>query len=437
MHESKHRASQHAIRWPGLWALILIIHIAMLSLWLWLAPHGFPVSHSRFWVNIALPGICLIVLTAGVYNLAMPSRFRNALLMLVPGFWTGMGIAVAVLFPKSSQPVWSVVGPGALFLLMLSWRSLRWQLKEIAVLAVGAIVGVGVAWSQQAPIPSTRSGNEPHWTIPETSISSRHLFADNLSLDPVAATVSIALDRQTRLTLHPLLSFHSRSPDRFWTCFADLQDQLGPRRHDIGLTDHDPHWGAFYSSDFSSYFWVTRQSPGVVDIKSISLLNHAIYSHLNSYCSLEVDTRHPLSVVFSPCPNTPIDIRASGQPAHIAYLNENGFYVVEPSAAEKGPFTEVASGSLKRGDPLGMMFLVDDTPACRVELNDWSQQASFDLSPTAGWGLPMNAIVLWPTGSGCQVRVTLAGTSVGRGYDSVGHSAGSYLSRIRIEYPDE
>ncbi len=78
---------------------------------------------------------------------------------------------------------------------------------------------------------------------------------------------------------------------------------------------------------------------------------------------------------------------------------------------------------------------MDNTPTFRLELKDFSSEASTELSPTAGWGLPMNAIELWPTG-GCLVVITLAGTSVGRGYDSVGHRAGTYRGRMLVELLD-
>jgi hypothetical protein len=36
-----------------------------------------------------------------------------------------------------------------------------------------------------------------------------------------------------------------------------------------------------------------------------------------------------------------------------------------------------------------------------------------------------------------RIWLTLAGTSVGRGFDSVGHAAGTYRNRVRIEIDEE
>ena len=73
-------------------------------------------------------------------------------------------------------------------------------------------------------------------------------------------------------------------------------------------------------------------------------------------------------------------------------------------------------------------------------MEDWAAQASTQLSPTAGWGFTENAIsfqLLLPsepnelsTGFIC---ISLANTSTGRGFDSVGHTAGLYRNRMRVE----
>lgn len=73
----------------------------------------------------------------------------------------------------------------------------------------------------------------------------------------------------------------------------------------------------------------------------------------------------------------------------------------------------------------------------RIVLEDWSRQCGRQLSPTAGWGLPVNAIEFSLLGdapqSAAALWITLAGTSVGRGWDSVGHRAGTYRNRLQVK----
>jgi hypothetical protein len=110
---------------------------------------------------------------------------------------------------------------------------------------------------------------------------------------------------------------------------------------------------------------------------------------------------------------------------------------VEASTGEKGPFRTLAEGRLEPADPLTISFYDEDREVCRMTLRDWSAQAATQLSPTAGWEVPVNAIEFSLSGdspsSPASLFVTLAGTSVGSGWDSVAHSAGTYRNRLTIE----
>ena len=54
-------------------------------------------------------------------------------------------------------------------------------------------------------------------------------------------------------------------------------------------------------------------------------------------------------------------------------------------------------------------------------------------SGTAGWGLPQSSVQFFARGHEAYVILTLADTGPGRGWDSVGHAAGTYRNRIKIE----
>jgi hypothetical protein len=186
------------------------------------------------------------------------------------------------------------------------------------------------------------------------------------------------------------------------------------------------------------------RSPVVADLTAVTPIEHDTFSHLNSYCVLEVSGHSQLALSFSPCPDVLIDAVDSdypvGCPARFACLDEIGsFRVVEATSGEKGPFHPLASGHLDRVAPLTIWIHDQRRLAATVTLDDWSSQVSTDLSPTAGWGVPMNAIEFQrigaPESSPVMIWITLAATSVGRGWDAVGHRAGTYRNRIRIEAP--
>ena len=405
--------------------------------WWWLTPKGFPVGHSRFWVNAALPWLGVLLLVAGVCSLARPSRFRDALLITTPGFWVGASITAIVLFPSSSVKLLPLLVPMALGLSIFAWISLERTRREALAFLAGAFLGAFVSFSQQAPAASTRP-RQSEFEAPPINLAAADIHrAGAVSFDPAKELISIAMG-DTTVELWPLLSFYSRSPDRCWTSLASSQDREGPNRRLLGVQTTGPEWVACYRSDFSSRLAVNAKNPKFVTLESTAHLVSPIYSHLNAYCHLSVATPRPVSIIFSPCPDTPVEVRL---PLRSAYLAEDGFHVVEAATAEKGPFTELASGPLARGEPVSLTFVMDNTPLFRLELKDFSSEASTDFSPTAGWGLPMNAIELWPPyrsslGHGCSIAITLAGTSVGRGWDSVGHREGTYRGRMLVELLD-
>jgi len=86
---------------------------------------------------------------------------------------------------------------------------------------------------------------------------------------------------------------------------------------------------------------------------------------------------------------------------------------------------------------LTVILYDQDEPVGRITWDDWAAQLGTAPSPTAGWGIPVNAIEFSLSGdadgSPASLFLTLAGTSVGRGWDSVGHSPGNYRNRMRIE----
>lgn len=111
--------------------------------------------------------------------------------------------------------------------------------------------------------------------------------------------------------------------------------------------------------------------------------------------------------------------------------------MVEATSGEKGPFNQLASGMLVRGAPLEVTLFDKSQAIATISFFDWTSQLSTELSPSAGWSLPQNAIEFVRLGDSAdapvQIFLTLAATSVGRGLETVGHRAGTYRNRIEIE----
>ena len=104
---------------------------------------------------------------------------------------------------------------------------------------------------------------------------------------------------------------------------------------------------------------------------------------------------------------------------------------------EKGPYKVIAEAKLRRGDPLSVTVFDRNVPVLCLRVDDWSSQVSTSLSPTAGWGVPVNAIIPFvaPASHGNQLELefSLASTHVGRGRDTVGYSPGSYRNDLLLD----
>lgn len=300
-----------------------------------------------------------------------------------------------------------------------------------------------MVWAERPPEPSTNPLNQrpapPPLAQGQDSPVSCVEFGDGSQFYPATADL-VVYSGGVRLGCSPLLTFDRISPDGFWSILAP---ELSPgewRRFERQTLHSGVH--TFSYSDGSIILLPDSERADEVEMTAYSSIDRKAYSHLNSFCTLEINRHAELRLAFSPCPNAMIDVLPAdyprGRPARFGYLDASGlFCVVEATSGEKGPFHRLASGPLRRGDPLSITLYDRSRPVATVTLQDWSRQASTALSPTAGWGIPINAIEFQRLGNApgttAMIWITLAATSVGRGWDTVGHSPGVYRNRIVVQ----
>jgi hypothetical protein len=273
----------------------------------------------------------------------------------------------------------------------------------------------------------------------------------NVPLGPgvriAASDGSLSLQNgRTVIWLQPLLSFESRSPDGCWTIFSPRDYRRSPPRTRLGAARDEDGGIQLQYADVGRSTLTAHTLDGMAgstQIEASTQLPTTVFSHLNSFTQIELAGHHRLSLAFSPCREQRVDVCAAdfpvGRPARCAYLDAGGvFHVVEAHSGEKGPFHELARGPLARVDALAIGVFDDNDLVCTITMDDWASQADTTLSPTAGWGLPTNAIEFHLEGdsptSPAELFVTLAATSVGRGWDTVAHAPGTYRNRMRVEF---
>ncbi len=439
------------------WLTVLVAHLIAAALWWWLEPGGFPWGHPRFWMNRVLPWLVVLWGSGSLSSLHREDRRRLLIwLPAMPAAWLAGAVAGRLVFPITFAGIWlaplGIAAAMAAFLIRIGRNlSPKPTAAMIAVACVGSVIGSAALLGQRPPAPGTHplltdfsDVEEPPAVSSPTMPAVIDLGADtrvytsegslNIRLAPFALTVT------------PLLRFLNRSADGCWTILARPDIREGPEPRPRGATRlEDQSWLVHY--DFPGQGPASLRVTHDPRTKSLSIdattrLDRPVYSHLNAFCDLEVRGHRRLALQFSPCGATRIEVfhydYPFGRPARFAFVDEaRRFRVVEASSGEKGPFRILAEGRLDRSSSLTITLWDEDRAIGRITLVDWSAQASTQLSPTAGWGVPENAIEFSLNGveptSPASLFITLAATSVGRGWDSVAHAAGTYRNRITIE----
>ena len=348
-------------------------------------------------VTVATALVALVALNRRRY------RFVHAVNAVLATSIVGAASAGRLVFPLSAAGRWwFVLAPGVAAAI---W-TFRRRVSAIAWL-LAALLGVGVG----ATAVATQRAGEP------ATHPLGHEYEGDEIQGPRDDDRLVRVTRgNVRLLVDPRLTFLSRSPDKCWTIFA-------PR----GTRDPGPQ--RLTASERDGESW---------SIDARTVLSEPVYSHLNYFSYVQVEGFKRLSLRFSACEGT-FEVKTRGypfgEPARFAYVDaKRRFLVVEASSGEKGPFTVLGEGTLPADAPLTITLVDEQNVVCTITFQDLAAQLSTALSPTAGWGVSQNAIEfgLDDAATTANIYLALAATSIGRGWDSVGHRAGVYRNRITI-----
>lgn len=422
----------------------LALHLAAAVFWLWFSPKGFTIFASQFWTNSILPFATLGVASAGLVGMHYGRRSLAAgTILCFATAWTTAAIAARLTFPISLSTIWLLLlatGCAGAVLFTLIVRDERkafshWMLFAIFGLAIGVLV---VRW-QVPELPSTRPwSTTATWSPGQNLAAGSHArlsIIDGISFQPDSAKLEFRAG-PLHVQVLPLLTFDRISRDHFWSLFAPAT----PCRRLIARGSDAVEQVYFYD-DRAKVVISTRRRGVDIELDAYSTLETDVYSHLNRFSYIEIAGHKSLAFSFSPCPQITFDVLPAdypvGRPARFAYLDTaEQFHVCEAYSGEKGPFRDLASGRLKRDEPLTIGLHDDGQQVATIVLDDWSAQVSTAISPTAGWGIAVNAIEFQRFGDApteaAGIWITLAATSVGRGFETVGHAAGMYRNRISI-----
>lgn len=430
----------------------LLLHIAGAAGWWWLSPKGFSAETSQFWTNAVLPWATMAVAITGLVATHRGHRTLAANVVLCfAATWAAAALAARWTFPLSFAGIWWLLATvalcGCLLSALVARNEKRSHAASVCSIAIGALVGTGIVRGQIPEPPSTipwqtelqlaKGESEPSLTSAnEAPRPDFHFFVNEQALALRSGDLHI--------TCKPILTFHRVSLDHCWSLLARRTWTL---RRQFVREGHDGEARAYFYDDGARIEISRSTDDDYFDLSAFTPVSAATYSHLNTFCELEISGHDSLAIAFSPAAGSIIDVLPAdypfGRPARFAYLSETGvFRVCEAASGEKGPFRELAAAPLKRGEPLTIVLYDNRRPVISITLDDWTSQLSTAISPAAGWGVPVNEIQFQRLGDAPSSRVgiwiSLAATAVGRGFETVGHSTGIYRNRMTLQlHPSE
>jgi hypothetical protein len=425
------------------WLLVFAAHAALAASWWWLMPGGFPPSRSEYWVNQVAPVVPLVLVALAMFSRgALREAVLAPIIAMFALFWMALGISARLTFPDSAG-AWNILFGGGFVLAMLWARQFRFRVARPLLLPVFLLPGLWAGWA----FPATQRAGEP--TTQPAGVALAEMASEGASYK----LIKLSKDAQAHpedgrvvvrrgeliLTVQALPGIGARSPDRCWADLAPPEANLPVPRKLVATQRDGARWRLRYKDEAESTVEVGAQDGGV-QLEARSRLPAAVFVHQSRLAEITLRGHKKLGVSFSPLPGRRFEPAAPGAPARFAYLDQAGvFHVAEASTHDRGPFTDLGSAAWRRTEPLVVTLHDGDAPAFQVTLDDWGAQASTELSPTAGFGLPVNAIQLEKGGdqdsAPAALTFTLASTSIGRGSRTVGLAAGVYRDRIGIASP--
>lgn len=441
---------------PGLFSvtrtgvlLLLVGHLLACVGVIALMPGGWPWGSTPFLAYRLLPVVVAMVMVAAVVSRRV--RFEQIAIELLRALWCGVG----VLCLARGQPSFFRLAVAAFvvgIVLTLARRifTAKQTWPTTSAIALCGFAGAFAAFlTLLAPAPSTKPvGGELPSVGSLESTRGMIRISEPVRFDPAQANVTLSQGR-TFVQIEPLLTFSQRSPDATWTIFAPrkmrvpaARDYQGVRIDDNGTAvaryvDADPG-----SEIASSVLSLKPESDAAVRIELTTSLARPVYSHLNTFTQLTIAGHQRLFISFSPIAGQRFEVTHAGYPvgapSTFACVGADGvFRVMRATSGEKGPFHVLGEGKID--GPLTMSFFDGDSLLFECEFEDFVAQASTEPSPSAGWGVPQNAIEFGLLSadpkSPASIFVTLAATSVGRGWNSVGHAPGVYRNRLVVRLP--
>jgi hypothetical protein len=461
------------------------LHAIVITFYWYLMPRGFTWFSRPFIEHQMIIPIVALVSWLAAFSLVWRFRVGQFCIYILLGFWIGMGLINIIWFPVFYLPgKLIVVGIatlvmiiGGLLLILFGWlqsfklsdsHPMRGVTRGIAI-CFGAVLPFLVLFISRAGPAQTN----PSEVIPKLEpLSEMTTISDqerDIGVGEPSESVQVSLNRshpiitistpKGTLEIWPYMYFGSIAQKGFWAIWGNRDSSYT----EIERVDRGQYEGAdvlyvvWSAKSFKSWLKPGELSgetlieqrqledrSAEIQITTIIRLTRQIDTHQSIYCGLEWLGKEPITLSIGPEQPYNLVPTASdypfGAPATFMTVTNDRVVLLKTSSAEKGPFKTLAS--FPKENPV-FRIMAANRPVCQFVLEGFVEQASQELSPTAGWGIPVNDIFLEAAQftadqpSGVWFGFTLAATGLGRGFHAVGTAPGIYVSKLRVSIPLE
>lgn len=373
--------------------ILLWTHAAGAVVYAWLQPRGFAFGSRSFYEHALIAPSFALASCAAALSLHLHQRTALRLMGLLAGFWIPIEAAGSMgntVFAAGSR--WLLLGSVAgLWLVLLSSKRLHeWAPPIVSAAVIGAASGGAFLWCTWAP-PCTVKPAGGSLDVPARVEGATELECGDLRAE-VEDSAVLLLHPSGIVVVEPGPEFDACSTTGFWTLFDSHRRAIAPWRvHRVaGNSLHLQSEGPGMSSDC-----IVSVAPGEVRVRVATTMEEEVCVHLASFMRITVP-------------------EAAWKSGDFVAFRSGRLELMRPSFREKGPFSTLAR---VEGDPVLL------AGGWKVQVRGWAEQASRAPSPTAGWGVSQGAIEFYDN----EFFFELAGTSLGRGWQTVRLSSGTYV----------
>lgn len=461
---------------------LLLIQAIVISIYYWFGPQGFAVGSSLYVEHQLLPTVIIVAAWLVVFHQEGSNMIANTGLVFLGGFWFGVAAMLFGVFGVVFSSGFFYLAGLFLIVVTIGWAWILVRLVEFPKThhpgclkalkylagAGGFVIAVSLAFlskaAEAAPSDGLKINSAIHEEPPafvkyEAYDIHESIYRSGARLDISRKQHQLRIKHDDNLLyISPCQQFTSAAKSRLPAVFANryiikpaLTDLSQASRDSAdaeivnlawawqGRCEDEPAFNNIVFGDLKAKFVIEADSL-VVTINKRLHISEPIYAHQARFMSISWTAASPVNFQLGGPESKRFFPRKPGYPIgpplmFLTAIADDQVSLFRCRLAEKGPFSRLLK--LPNEDPRFFINSSQQT-ALSFQLAGFVEQASREPSPTAGWEIPANDIIVSghtmidDAAHGISINYSLAQSAIGRGYHTVATPAGTYTATLHL-----